>query len=282
MQLISHRWLDPLNHNFHYAESSKEAFENLLDRWYWLEFDINFSKDLIPFVFHDQGLTRISQWKDERTFNNLSWNEIMNISLPNHCHFITLNALFSLIKKRQKIWLKSALHLKSSFQEKKMLDILISTLLQYQNINEKIFLFDVKIDTATYLKKNLPEIELFVSVAHAYDEKRFNNSVWGTLYTIEEAIANKDLIDWVRLDEWDRKDIVWTKKLYTEEVINSFKNAWLKTAIISPELHAKSPWLLWGESHEDVESKEKLQWRIKDVKVLNPDFVCTDYLDYYW
>jgi len=58
-----------------------------------------------------------------------------------------------------------------------MLDILISTLLQYQNINEKIFLFDVKIDTATYLKKNLPEIELFVSVAHAYDEKRFNNSV---------------------------------------------------------------------------------------------------------
>ena len=84
-----------------------------------------------------------------------------------------------------------------------------------------------------------------------------------------------------KIDEWDRKDIFWTKKLYTEEVINSFKNAWLKTTIISPELHAKSPWLLWGESHEDAESKEKLQWRIRDFKALNPDFVCTDYLDYY-
>lgn len=281
MQLISHRWLDPLNKNFQYAESSKEAFQNLLERWYWLEFDINFSKDLVPFVFHDKWLTRISNWKEVKLFQNMNRSKIKEYGLPNNCHFTILNDLFQLIEEKQKNWIWSALHLKFQYQGKKLLDILIKIIQDHPKIIEKLFIFDVKIDTAKYLKEKIMNIKLFLSVSHEYDKQRFNNSVWWTLYTKEEAIQNKDLIDWVWLDERDRKDKNWTKKLYTDEVINWFKSLWLKIAIISPELHAKSPWLLWWEFHEDVSIEWRLKDRIKEIKNSQIDYVCTDYLDYY-
>lgn len=281
MQLISHRWLDPLNKDFRYAESSKEAFEKLLERWYWLEFDINFSKDSVPFVFHDSWLTRISNWKDSRLFQDMSWKEIEEYGLPNNCHFILLEELFQLIEQTQKDWIWSALHLKSQYQKKELLDILIRTIQNNSKIIEKLFIFDVKIDTAKYLKETIPNTKIFLSISHEYDKQRFNDSVWWTLYTIEEAIQNKDLIDWVRLDERDRKDKDWEKELYTDEVINWFKNLFLKTAIISPELHAKSPWLLWWESHEDAGEEKNLKKRINEIKNLWINYVCTDYLNYY-
>lgn len=281
MQLISHRWLNPLDKDFYYAESSKEAFENLLDRWFWLEFDINFSKDLVPFVFHDSWLSRISNWEDSREFSNMERVDLENYELPNECHFISLKNLFELIENKQNIWIQSALHLKSKFQWKEPLNILIENIRKYPTIVNKLFIFDVKIDTAKYLKDKLPKIQLFFSISHEYDKERFNDSVWRTLYTLEEAIENKELIDWIRLDERDRKDRDGRKKLYTAEIINQFKSLWLKTAIISPELHAKSPWLLWWESHEDVENDVKLRQRIEEIKLLNPDFICTDYLIYY-
>lgn len=281
MQLISHRWLDPLNKDFYYAESSKEAFENLLDRWFWLEFDINFSKDLIPFVFHDGWLRRISNWKDNKEFSDMEWTDIESYDLLNNCHFTSLENLFGLIEDKQKLWILSALHLKSKFQSKELLDILVEYIRKYPNIIQKLFIFDVKIGTAKYFKEKISEIQLFFSVSHEYDKKRYSDSVWWTLYTVEEVIKNKDLVNWVRLDEWDRKDRNGEKKLYTTEVINEFKSLWLKIAIISPELHAKSPWLLWWESHEDVENDEKLKQRIVEIKSLNPDFICTDYLTYY-
>lgn len=281
MQLISHRWLDPLNKDFKYAESSREAFENLLERWYWLEFDLNFSKDLVPFMFHDKWLARISNWKDSRLFQDMGWKEIEEYGLPDDCHFTTLEGLLKLIERKQKEGIISALHLKSQYQKKELLDILIRTIQNNLKIIEKLFIFDVKIDTAKYLKDKLSKIQLFFSVSHSYDKERFNYSVWWTLYTMEEIIENIDLVDWVRLDEWDRKDKDGIKKLYTEEIINRFKSSWLKVAIISPELHAKSPWLLWGEFHEDVENDEKLSKRIDEIKLSNPDFICTDYLEYY-
>lgn len=281
MQLISHRWLDPLNNDFHYAESSKEAFENLLERWFWLEFDINFSKDLIPLVFHDSWLSRISNWKDNREFSDVKRVDIKNYKLPNECHFISIEDLFELIENKQRIWIQSALHLKSKFQRKELLDILIENIRIHPNITDKLFIFDVKVDTAKYLKDKLSVIKLFFSGSHNYDKERFNDSVWWTLYTIKEVIENKNFIDWVRLDEWDRKNRNGTKKLYTAEIINQLKSLWLKTAIISPELHAKSPWLLWWEYHDDAENDRKLRQRIEEIKFLNPDFTCSDYLDYY-
>ena len=161
MQLISHRWLDPLNEEFFYTESSKEAFENILERWYWLEIDINFTRDLIPFVFHDSWLKRISNWKDNRNFSDIKWFDIKNYELPNECHFISLETLFELIENNQKVWIQSALHLKSKFQSKELLDILVRHIRKYPNILQKLFVFDVKIDTAKYLKDKLPEIQLF-------------------------------------------------------------------------------------------------------------------------
>ena len=281
MQLISHRWLDPLNSGFKYTESSKEAFENLLERWYWLEFDINFSKDFIPFVFHDEWLNRISGWIDNRCFKNMLWNDIKNISLPNNCHFVELEELFKLIKEKQSSWVFSALHLKSKFQRLDSLDLLVNVVKGVKGLVDKIFIFDVRLETARYLRENNFELKIFLSVSHEYDKMRFNDFVGWTLYTLDEAIENKDIIDWVWLDEWDRKSEKWRKILYSQEIINKLRMSNFEIAMISPELHSKSPWLLWWESHEDARTKEILKDRIVEMINLWVDYICTDYLDYY-
>ena len=48
---------------------------------------------------------------------------------------------------------------------------------------------------------------------------------------------------------------------------------------MAPELHSKSPWLLWWEKHEDSENINKWHSRIKEIIELKPDFICTDYIN---
>ncbi len=279
MQIITHRWLEPLNKNFNFTESSKEAFLNQLERWFWLEFDINFSSDLFPFVFHDSNLTRITNGEDKRNFSDLSEKEILNYNL-NWNFFIWFEELIKNISSFRNIWEYSALHLKAKFQEKKYINIMLDVLKKYKNIENKIFIFDLKIETAKYIKSINTNIKLFPSVAHEYDIIRYNFSTWWTLLTINEFIENKDLFDWVWLDEWDRKDVNWEKTLYNKEIFDIIKKENKFIWLVTPELHAKSPGLLWWEAHEDCKNLDILKWRFKEIISLNPDFICSDYLEF--
>jgi len=279
MQIITHRGLEPLNKNFKYIESSKEAFINHLQKWFWLEFDINFSKDMIPFIFHDWNLSRITNWKDIRNFNELTINEILNYDL-NWNSFILFEELIKNITYYRKPWEYSALHLKSKFQEKKYINLMLSILDKFSWIEEKIFIFDVKIETAKYLKYKNYKIKIFPSISHQYDIKRFNKFTWWTLLSTSEVLENHILFDWVWLDEWDKKDKNGIKKFYKKEVFELFKNKWLKIWLVTPELHSKSPGLLWWELHEDCKDLEILKLRFKEIKELNPAFICTDYLEF--
>jgi hypothetical protein len=70
-----------------------------------------------------------------------------------------------------------------------------------------------------------------------------------------------------------------TKLLYTKEVFNKLREANIKIGLVTPELHATSPNLLGGESHQDASSQERLFTRIKEIIKLEPDAICTDYPD---
>lgn len=274
--IITHRGLDPSIPDY-YTESSYEAFLDQLNRGYGLEFDVNFSKDGKFFVFHDAGLERITGGADKRLFKNLSLEEILDLRIRNN-RLCSLEELLDLIAdKAQGI---SALHLKGKFQEKSCLVTLLDCIGDNKKAADKMMIFDVKIETARFLKNKMPELKLAPSVAHSYDIKRYNEFVGKTLYSIEETLKNKDLFDWAWMDEWDlANENGGTKTLYSRENFDILKATGIKVALVTPELHGTSPGLLGGEAHPDAASHESLFRRIKEIIELSPDAICTDYPD---
>jgi len=276
IQIITHRGLDPSKKPY-FAESSLEAFKDQLARGYGLEFDLQPTRDGSFVVMHDASLKRISGGTDARKISELTLQEILSMRFDG-CRLTSFANLLSSISRNQDKGQLSAIHLKHTVQKKAFLDLILSALAQIDSA--KFIVFDVKASTAKYLKEHRPGLRLAPSVAHPYDIKRFNGVVGGTLLSVEEAIANRPLFDWVWLDEWDRKDENGkTKTLYNAEVFASLRAAGLKIAVVSPELHGSSPGLLGGEAHEDARTHQMLMNRLRDIIDLQPDAICTDYPD---
>lgn len=275
INIISHRGLEPEQQNY-FTESSFEAFRDQASRGFGLEFDVNFTADDGIIIFHDASLERITQGLDMREFTELTTTEVINLDLAGS-HLCTLADVLALISKSIESF--GALHLKARNQENKYLDLLLKEMKSFPDVLDRIIIFDVKPETARYLKNALPDLHLAPSVAHSYDIERYGQAVGGTLISVDEAIANRELFDWVWLDEWDRADKSGAKKtLYNQDVFDRLHRAGFKIALVTPELHATSPNLLAGESHPDAANKDSLQLRIKDIIELKPDAVCTDYL----
>lgn len=274
LQILTHRGLESSKKNY-FVENSCEAFIDHSNRGFGLEFDVNFTKDNRIIVFHDSSLKRITQGQDKRLFLNMSFKEIKSLRL-NGNKLCDLEELLGIIRKSKANL--NALHLKGKFQEKKYLNILLNSLEQNKDILRKIIIFNVKINTAKHIKSRLPQAILAPSVAHLYDIKRYNLATKGTLMFIEEAIRNRIIFDWVWLDEWDRtNENNSIKTLYNEENFNILKNHGFKIALVAPELHATSPNLIGGESHQDARNIETLKKRIGEIIKLEPDAICTDY-----
>lgn len=274
-QILTHRGLEPSKSNF-YSESSFEAFEDHLRRGFGIEFDVNFTKDGI-IIFHDLSLKRLTNGRDKRSFDDLTTNEVTQIKLKNG-RLCTLDELIKLIKNSQSII--NALHLKGNFQEQKYLNRLIKVLTKYSDVTDRILIFDVKPETAKYLKEKILNLHLAPSVSHPFDIERYNQVADGTLMALDEAIKYKKegLYDWVWLDEWDRIDKDGKDKtFYNQGTFEKIRNVGYKIALVTPELHGISPGLLGGEAHPDAMSKEKLFRRTKEIISLNPDLICTDY-----
>lgn len=275
MNILTHRGLEPSAVDF-FTESSRSAFTNHLLRGFGLEFDFNLTKDNQIVVFHDADLKRITKGANPDKFAELTRVEVEVLRLGAGDSLYFLDDLLDSIN--QSTAPISALHLKGKFQtDFKYLDILLSCLGRHVSLLNRLIIFDVTVDTAKYLKAKLPEINLAPSVAHSYDIKRYNDYVLGTLLSVEEAVANKDLFTWVWLDEWDLSDEGGTqKKFYTAEVFKIFKDAGLKIALVTPELHGTSPGLLGREAHPDS-SGNHLTVRLNEIIELGPDAVCTDH-----
>lgn len=277
MRILTHRWLEPENPDFHFSESSFEAFENQLSRWFWLEFDVNFSQDWIAFAFHDDSAIRISRGLDDRKFINMPFSEILDYSQLWGWTVATLESVFRIIERQSNEGQFSALHIKSRNQERVDLDAVIQLFQLNSNFTKRIFLFDVKPEPAGYLKTCIPDIKIFASVAHPYDVRRFSSCVGSTLIDPSDFFSFHKLYDGAWLDEWDRKGVNWTtKKLYEPDLFKQLRSKKYLISLVTPELHASSPGLYGGESHEDCINWEVFTSRMQEIADLKPDFICTD------
>ncbi len=273
-QVLTHRGLEPDNIGF-FSEGSHEAFNDHISRGFGIEFDINFTADGQILILHDDCLGRITNGADMRYISEMTTLEAQSITLPSG-HICSLNELLESIKSGTAAI--NALHLKGNLQTPANLDTLIVILKNNPLLLNRLLIFDVTIETAKYLKKRIPELQLAPSVSHGHDIDRYNSFAHGTLMQINTAIDNQNLFDWVWLDEWDRKDVNNNKKsIYTAEIIERIRDKNMKVAIVSPELHATSPKLLGGEHHEDALNDEMLKKRMKEIVRLRPDAICTDF-----
>ncbi len=276
--VLTHRGLEPSKKEF-YPESSYEAFSDQLSRGFGIEFDPAFCKDGI-IVMHDKNLSKITNNQDNRNFSEISIEELKQLKYGKEKtgRIASFNEVLKLISNSS--CELHALHLKGINQTNNKVDILLNEIKKYPEVINKLLIFDVKPETAIYIKSKIPQIKLAPSVAHEYDLERYNNAVNGTLISAEDAInyKEKNLYEWVWLDEWDTKDKNnGEKKFYIKELFNMLRDVGCKIALITPELHGTSPGLLGGESHKDAQTKESLFSRIKEILSLNPDAVCTDW-----
>lgn len=252
MIILTHRGLEYSNPNF-YPESSYEAFQSHLSRGFGIEFDAFFTEEGV-FASHSPKLKIIGG-------TIAALDEIFELAINSEAEL-------------------NALHLKGKFQDAPYLDILVTHLKKRKDIISKLIIFDIKPETARYLKSKIPNLKLAPSVAHPFDIKRYNQCVYGTLISLEDALKYKKegLYDWVWLDEWDTADENGKEKLlYTKDTFEKLRKAGYKIALVTPELHGTSPGLLGSEFHKHSSDRKTLFKRIKEISSLKPDAICTDY-----
>ena len=279
IDVLTHRGLEPSNNNF-YSESTIESFLSHLERGFGLEVDLNFTRDGIVFC-HDATFKRLTNGQDERALKQLTTDEACGVLLPNG-RLGSIEELMDELKKYPDQLV--ALHFKGSYQNYENSLILLEHLRSYEDLLDRVFVFDATLTIAKLLKKSHPSIQLMASVAHPYDIERYQEAAKGTLLSLESLLENKDVYSGAWLDEWDLADrasegIIDSKgkKLYTAEVFQFLRAHGFKIGLVTPELHGTSPGLLGGEAHPDAQSQQRLFERIQEIIALQPDVICTDY-----
>lgn len=273
MDILTHRGLN-FSTDFPFLESSLESFEYHLEKGFGIEFDLQITKDDHVVVSHDSNLIRISEGKDKRNISDLNLTEILSLNFNEHT-ICTLEQVINAINKMQKPRVLSAIHFKHGVQNRKNIDLIYESIKKLDT--EKYIIFDATLETARYLKNKDKAIQLAPSISHPYDISRYGTCVGNTLMSIEVVADNLDLFNWAWLDEWDTKDEIGSKRLYTQETFKQLKSLGLNIALVTPELHSQSPGLLGSEKHSDAENIDVLFDRIKQILSLKPDMICTDY-----
>ena len=254
--IATHRGLDPEHSNFPWKESSYEAFEDHLIRGFWIEFDLQLSSSGDFYISHHQ---------------------IPEADTKNHKEILSLNRLFALLRRHEG---KGAMHIKHFIQKDDILERVISSLKNNQDLLSSLLLFDVTLESGLRLKNELPRLSLAQSVSDEYDIARFNSCVGGTLTPLTEAIKNRDTFDWIWFDEWDLSGRDGGEKtLYNPTNFDRARDLGFKIAVVSPELHATSPGLLGKECHPDGSDYQRNTKRITEIARHGVDLICTDFPD---
>lgn len=271
MKVLCHRGIDFDRDS---QESSKSSFEQALKVCDGLEIDLQLSKDNRLFVWHDQVAERLTQGRLKSDFSSYDLPEIQK-NVASEYSLMEWSELKVLMNKYpDKIY---ALHIKGPNQQSRFLSAFQEALTEVQNLFSSILVFDLKIETAKQISKNFPNLPLAISVSEIVDIQRYNSFTSETLYSTEEAKRNSDIFSWAWLDEWDLKGKTPESRLYTNHKIEEFKSRGFNVAIVSPELHAKSPGLLGGEAHEEGNDLNKLEDLWKRLSDTQADAICTDY-----
>lgn len=267
--IFSHRGLNFDRTHFP-AESSYAAFSKLTELGFGLEVDPQLTRDGQFVMLHkNHDVHDATSGKLDGSIIDFTAEKLRESGLA------TLEDIIELTKSI-KYKPALALHLKGANQNETNIKLLVNSLQKFDVTS--FLIFDLTPKAASLMKEIEPKLQLAPSIAHPFDIARYNQATSETLLSVSEALQHKEIYDWVWLDEWDRTDEQdGTKILYSLETFTLLRNAGYKIALVTPELHATSPGLLGGESHQDAQDKERLFNRIKDIISLKPDAVCTDY-----
>lgn len=230
-------------------------------------------------ISHDNSFERITNGNVQINLSELRIREATFIKYGGGLQgrLARLDEVFNLIINSDSAI--NALHLKGKYQSPEYLEALLLAIKNFPDIKDKIFIFDLKPDAAEFIKINMSDLKTGASLAHPYDIERFNQFVGGTLISIDDALKYKriKLYDWAWMDEWDKKSTKGYKSFYTEANFGVLRKVGYNLALVSPELHKKSPGLYGGEEHQDAVTNDRLFRRVREILSLEPDAICTDY-----
>lgn len=132
-------------------ENSIKAFKKALNLGYSIELDIQLTKDLIPVIYHDDNLKRLTNIDNE--IKNLNYNELKNIKLLNtNEHIPTLKEVLNLVNNKVPLLIE----IKDNNKNIPLIyEILLNELKNYNNY--LIQSFNPKI--LHYIKKINPNIQ---------------------------------------------------------------------------------------------------------------------------
>jgi len=278
MQLITHRAIDvglgasPVRT---LKESRWESFYEQVHAGWGVEFDIQLLRDGNFAVSHDTNLARISLGK-KICISTLTVDEFKAVATPGG-RLCSLDEILSLIDESGHAI--SALHLKRHCHDPEILERLLEALApKVQSLTGRLLIFDATPKVAKKILQKYPGLDIAASVAHSYDVLRYGAITGGTLLTSEQVLVNKHLYSWAWLDEWDTLDFENGRKTFVNrETIKLFRDAGIKVAAVSPELHSSSPALLGAETHEDGVDETRLINRWAQFQQLGVDALCTDH-----
>ena len=117
-----------------YPENTLQSFEwALRSGAQWVEFDVQLTQDLVPVVFHDANLKRMTGRNEK--IANISWSELQQIKVNENFSIPSLEQVLHLLS----LWERKAfVELKSD--QKKLVDLVIP-LIEKLNIECVIFSF---------------------------------------------------------------------------------------------------------------------------------------------
>jgi glycerophosphoryl diester phosphodiesterase len=264
--IATHRGLDPQRANFPWSESSSEAFQDHLKRGFWVEFDLQLSPHSYFYVSHHQLPTPVSDYSTK------------GVTLAGAAtKVLTLDGMCTLLRHFNG---KGVLHLKHFLQREEILQLLVEHLKNNKDLINSLLVFDATLESGVFLKNHFPDLPLAQSVSHEYDVERFNSCVGGTLTSLNEALKNRSVFEWIWFDEWDRADRNGQEKtLYNSSNFEKAREYGFKIAVVSPELHASSPGLLGNERHPDGCDANRNSSRMIEILKDGVDLICTDYPD---
>ena len=178
--------------------------ENTLPAFNWavengchgLEFDVQLSRDGVPFVFHDATLTRLTGGRDKREVQGLSMDELRTISLQNGGQIPALKDLLRFNEKLvMNLEIKSAQAIESAVKfvkENALFDWVVSS-----------FLFDALVYTRSELPKqpigyllergSLESMSMCVARAREQIERLKPDRIH-----LDDALATVPELDWLR------------------------------------------------------------------------------------
>lgn len=264
MILLAHRGLDKgvLSGS---GESSLKSFTLCAQKGFGFEFDLQMTKDRQLIVWHDSDLRRLSSGRASTPIRHHAFAEIQQLAGSYQiCRFEQLIELIELSKVPL-----GALHWKSENQNLFFAEVLAEALRRTPGIIERLLVFDVGREWGEWLVEQFPRLNLALSVADPFDVQRFGAATGNTLHTVEDALSWRAVGKWAWLDEWDLIGPDGGKKeFYTYSVCKQLRQAGIKIALISPELHT---------GHPDGLNLETLEKRWSALNLLEVDALCTDF-----